>query len=111
MSKKPKNRLPVSLNQIQLWASDDLIVRSETLTSYIENGGSLDLACGELHRFGMNSIGNGLQYATKHTYNCASLDFISGIAKRLVADLILIRNLEKSRQMAIEDLDESPLVF
>ena len=111
MSKKPKNRLPVSLNQIQLWASDDLIVRSETLTSYIENGGSLDLACGELHRFGMNSIGNGLQYATKHTYNCASLDFISGIAKRLVADLILIRNLEKSRQMAIEDLDGLTLVI
>jgi len=59
----------------------------------------------------MNSIGNGLQYATKHTYNCASLDFISGIAKRLVADLILIRNLEKSRQMAIEDLDGLTLVI
>ncbi|WP_225790414.1 hypothetical protein [Pseudomonas sp. Marseille-P8916] len=105
MSSNRKDRLKASLKSLPEWATHDLSVNEILLNSYIEYGGTVGVACKQLFRAGMNSIGKALALAPEGPCYIATSYLGSGIIKMLLADSILIQTRKGTQRWATESLD------
>src|SRR5690606_1188433 len=101
---KPQARLIKSLNTIHSWALSELPQDINNITNYVERGGSVGIAADEFFMLGMNQIGKAFQ-TLSNSSTTSKKQIAAGTRILVVANSILIKRLQGTRNISFDDLD------
>ncbi|MCO7518069.1 hypothetical protein NJF44_25315 [Pseudomonas guariconensis] len=105
MKTKKKNRLAISLKEVDDWSNDALPLHPERIENYIDSGGTIAIACDEIFRTGMNEIGKSLQLTLQENHSAHKRLLASGSLKMLLSDSITIQDLKSTKRVGVDNLD------